>query len=85
MILESINEIIETIQQDENLTEEKKENLLNKCHKLHQSIQTIENFNSSETKQKLQKLNNLEQFETNNPKLTACIDMLARTLSRLGV
>ena len=85
MILKSIDELIHIIQQENTLSEEKKDDLIQRCQHIRNTIQSIEQINSNETTIKLEKLNQLEQFETNNPKLTACIDIIARTCSRLGI
>jgi len=84
MVNHKLTELINKIS-DTNLSESEKESLILACKDIKTNIQTIEQKNQEDIKQTYQKLSQLEEFEINHPDITSCIDILARTLSRLGI
>ncbi|MBE33411.1 hypothetical protein CL647_04815 [bacterium] len=84
MIDHKLNELIKKIASS-NLSETDKEPLIASCQDIKSTIHTMNQNQLENIKQTHQKLSELEKFEINHPHITSCIDILARTLSRLGV
>ena len=84
MIDHKINELMGKISSS-NLSETDKEALIASCQDIKYTVQNMNQNQLENIKQTHQKLSELEKFEINHPHITSCIDILARTLSRLGV
>jgi len=84
MIEEKIQKLIDTITAS-SLTDIDKESLIQSCLDIKKAIQTMHENQAQDIKYTHKSLSDLEKFELNHPTLTHCIDILARTLSRLGV
>ena len=84
MIDHKLNELIKKIASS-NLSETDKKPLIASCQDIKSTVHTMNQNQLENIKQTHQKLSELEKFEINHPHITSCIDILARTLSRLGV
>ncbi len=85
MINHELNELMNKISSLSDLSQSEKEALLSSCKTIKETVQTMTKEQAEDIKQTKESLTQLQEFEINHPTISHCIDILARTLSRIGI